>query len=36
MKIKVLKPRDEESKRLVDWIDAGAYDAIQKGVSHSL
>jgi hypothetical protein len=33
MKIKVLKPRDDESKRLVDWIDSGAYDAISKGVS---
>ena len=29
MSIKVLTPQDEESKRLVDWIEVGQYPRLQ-------
>ncbi|KAF3341698.1 HORMA domain-containing protein 1 [Carex littledalei] len=30
MKIKKLMPMDEESRRLIDWMEKGVYDALQK------
>ncbi|CAN6309413.1 unnamed protein product [Urochloa humidicola] len=36
MKIKQLKPMDEESIRLIDWIDKGVYHALQKRYLRSI
>ncbi|CAN6309416.1 unnamed protein product [Urochloa humidicola] len=36
MTIKQLVPTDEESQRLVDWIDKGVYDALQKKYLRSI
>ncbi|GAX82615.1 hypothetical protein CEUSTIGMA_g10041.t1 [Chlamydomonas eustigma] len=36
MSIKVLSPKDNESKRLVDWIEGGVYDAVKRGYLKSL
>ncbi|KAF5836577.1 HORMA domain-containing protein [Dunaliella salina] len=36
MHIKMLQPCDEESQRLIDWVDAGVYDAIKVGYLKTL
>ncbi|KAG1661185.1 hypothetical protein FOA52_005991 [Chlamydomonas sp. UWO 241] len=36
MEIKMLTPRDDESKRLVDWVEGGVYDAVKHGYLKTL
>ena len=36
MEIKMLTPRDEESRRLVDWIEGGVYEAVKRGYLKTL
>jgi hypothetical protein len=36
MEIKMLTPRDEESRRLVDWVEGGVYDAVKRGYLKTL
>lgn len=36
MSIKVLAPKDGESKRLTEWVEGGVYDAVRKGFLKTL
>eukprot|EP00955_Chlamydomonas_euryale_P052141 355066-Chlamydomonas_euryale.AAC.13 len=36
MSIKVLNPKDDESRRLMEWIEGGVYDAVRRGYLKTL
>ncbi|GFH13653.1 HORMA domain-containing protein, partial [Haematococcus lacustris] len=36
MNIKMLQPKCEESRRLIDWVESGVYDAVRRGYIKTL